>query len=310
MRLLLCSLASLFALLASALTGSLPVQANVFSDDPQVVHDPRHAQPQTGAGKMFAPIGLIVTNRPVPDDESATPVMHYHAGTAFLVSPCYVLTAYHVVLGNRRTTRPDPNQDHSATFRVAGMKARAAPVRYGDVYMFHGRDWVLLRLDSDADHPCLGENPDIGWTELAPLPAADAKQAIVSIAGYPSDKPAAILWRQDVCRLYEKSGNIEDDGMWKTDCATLPRVSGAPIFFIRNDVLRVVALMSGHVGNETSEVLPQWDPNRANLALDIGKIVASDPGVMELINQDIARFGQPNPAQTLQPGVPLQQLPQ
>jgi V8-like Glu-specific endopeptidase len=268
---------------------------NVFSDDPQTPHDPRHAQPQTGADKMFAPIGLITTDQPVPNEDGSS---YRHAGTAFLVSPCYVLTAYHVVLGTRKT-RPDADQDHAATFRVAGERARAVPVKYGEVYRFPGRDWVLLRLDSDADHSCLGEN--IGWTELTPLNTAEAKERIVSIASYPQDKAASILWRQNACRLYEKSTNINDDGMWTTDCATLPRASGSPIFFVENGALHVVAIMIGHLGAETNDVLPQWDPARANRALDIGKIFSSDPDAIALVNNDIARFGHPNPAQVPEP---------
>ena len=288
---------------AAGVSPALLHRVNVFSDDPQIIHDPRHEQPQAGADGMFAPIGLIATNNRVPDGDGASAVSHFHTGTAFLVSPCYLLTAYHVVFGTRKT-RPDPDQDYSASFRVGGMRARAVPVRYGEVYRFTGRDWALLRLDSDADHPCLGENPDIGWIRLAPLNTAEAKNRTVSIAGYPADKSGPALWRQDACRLYEKRGDIDYDGMWTTDCATLPRASGSPIFFVQDGVLNAVALMSGHTGIERNEVLPRWDPGRANLALDIGEILFSAPDVMVLLDQDIARFGKPNPARTYKPDPP------
>ena len=45
------------------------------------------------------------------------------------------------------------------------------------------------------------------------------------------------------------------------------------------------------------EILPKWDPNLANLALDIGKIISSDHDFLKLIETDINRFHQPNPAQ-------------
>ena len=91
--------------------------------------------------------------------------------------------------------------------------------------------------------------------------------------------------------------------MWTTDCATRPRSSGSPIFFVQDGVLNVVAVMSGHLGLVIgNEVLPKWDPNRANLALDTGKIISSDPDFLKLIETDIDRFHQPNPAQVLQPG--------
>ncbi len=56
--------------------------------------------------------------------------------------------------------------------------------------------------------------------------------------------------------------------------------------------------MSGHLGNDAdNEILPKWDPQRANLALDIRKIIASEPEILKLIKTDIDRFRRPNPAQ-------------
>ena len=61
----------------------------------------------------------------------------------------------------------------------------------------------------------------------------------------------------------------------------------------------VVALMQGHLGNPgEGEVLPQWDPKRANLAVDVGKILSSDPDLMTLITRDIDRYYNTDPAET------------
>jgi hypothetical protein len=87
----------------------------VFSDAPDSVHDPRHPQAQTGADKMFAPIGLIWTNHPQPDQGTA-PRSDLHMGTAFLVSPCYILTAYHVVFGYRFGLRKGMQEEAEQTF--------------------------------------------------------------------------------------------------------------------------------------------------------------------------------------------------
>jgi hypothetical protein len=68
-------------------------------------------------------------------------------------------------------------------------------------------------------------------------------------------------------------------------------------FFLEDGVLNVVAVMSGHLGTAADdEILPKWDPNRANLALDIGKIISSDRDFLKLIETDIDRFHRPNPA--------------
>jgi V8-like Glu-specific endopeptidase len=273
-------------------------RVTVFSDDLQTIHDPRHEQSQTGADKMFAPIGLIRTNHRVPHQSGNVTTLNFDMATAFLVSPCYVLTNYHVIFGNRKS-KPEADQDFSATFSAGGKKSLAVPVKYGEFYRFGGRDWTLLQLNSDAEHPCLGEEPNIGWIQLGPLTPTQAMEKSFSIAGYPSDKTASSLWRQDTCRLFEKYGDIENDGIWTTDCATRPRASGSPIFFVQDGVLNVVAIMTGHLGPAVdNDVLPRWDANRANLALDISKIISSDPDSLRLVEADIDRFHQPNPAQT------------
>ncbi len=61
--------------------------------------------------------------------------------------------------------------------------------------------------------------------------------------------------------------------------------------------MNVVAVMSGHLSNAVdNEILPKWDPNRANLALDVGRIISSDQDFLKLIQTDIDRFHQSNPA--------------
>ena len=109
----------------------------VFSDDPEIIHDPRHPQSQTGADKMFAPIGLIGTNHRVPHQSGTTTTLNFDMGTAFLVSPCYILTNYHVVFGNRKS-KPEADRDYSMTFSVGGKKSRAVPAKYGEFYRFEG----------------------------------------------------------------------------------------------------------------------------------------------------------------------------
>jgi len=268
----------------------------VFSDNPKTIHDPRHPQSQTGAHKMFAPIGLISSNHRVPHQYGAISKLHFDTGTAFLVSPCYVLTAYHVVFGNG-PSEPEADQDYSMTFSVHGKTSRAVPAKFGEFYRYEGRDWALLRLDPDAEHRCLGEDPRTGWVRLARLSSHAAKHQSLSLAGYPSDKDASSLWRQDTCHLFHRLSGKRSRGLWTTDCATRPRASGSPIFFVRHGVLNVVAIMHGHIGVVVgNEILPKWNPRRANLAVDIGDIISSNPDFLKLIDADIARFHHPNPA--------------
>ena len=101
-----------------------------------------------------------------------------------------------------------------------------------------------------------------------------------------------------ICLKNRMVGNIP--GLWTTDCPTRPRASGSPIFFVQDGVLMVVALMEGHLGSVNgNEILPKWDPNRANLAVDMGKILSSDADILKLITQDIDRYYQTDPARTV-----------
>jgi len=148
----------------------------VFSDAPDSIHDPRHPQPQTGADKMFAPIGLVWTNHPQPDQGTAAR-SDLHMGTAFLVSPCYVLTAYHVVFGYRfRAPEGRARRGGAGRFRdpLAWAARGSRAVRQSMVSSrgLPGRDWTLLRLEPDAGHRCLGEDPisaGSGWLLYRPL---------------------------------------------------------------------------------------------------------------------------------------------
>ena len=288
----------LFRWIAALMLAILPAQAAVFSDDPATPHDPRHEQSQTGADGMFAPIGLFWNNQPVVNQNGATTTAYRHRATAFLVSPCLIMANYHVVFGNRHI-EPEAGQDFSGTFRVRRKNFRAMPIRYGDYAYAEWQDWVLLKLDSDSEHPCAGE--EIGWAQLTALPQDDAPSQLLSVAGYPSDKPVSMLWRQDACHLYEMFADRQSRGLWTTDCATRPGASGSPIFFIQDGVLKVVALMQGHIEPaHLDEVLPKWDPRVANLAVDMGRMLSADSGVMKLIQSDIDRFNQAKAAQAEQ----------
>jgi hypothetical protein len=194
--------------------------------------------------------------------------------------PCFAilhLTAYHVVFGYRfglRTgTQQEAEQDVSATFSVGGKRSRAVPAKYGQFSRFPGRDWALLRLEPDAGHRCLGEDPNIGWVRLTPLAPPIATKKSLSVAGYPAIR---------FLRRYGGRTNVISLNYTTISTTT---VCGRPTarpgreppdlrFFVEDGVLNVVAVMSGHLGTAAhNEILPKWDPSRANLALDICKII-------------------------------------
>ncbi|GAB2177803.1 hypothetical protein DLREEDagr8_33610 [Dongia sp. agr-C8] len=170
-------------------------------------------------------------------------------GTGFLVSPCHVMTAYHVVAGEGKITGDD-----TATFYVGegnigpdydggrryAESAKAHPVVWGDFVddddgkiakrvkaaQANGwNDWVLMKLDR-----CLGD-PQQGWgyLKLAPESTRDLARSGLTLdaisVGLPKDKSERKLTEDPSCRVI---GQMSESG-WQHDCLTLPGNSGGPI---------------------------------------------------------------------------------
>src|SRR4051812_29536495 len=72
---------------------------NLFSPDGT---DPRKEQIQTGAGKTFAPIGLLINRGEERAAATAASPQRPFASTATLVSPCYILATAHGVFGSEQ----------------------------------------------------------------------------------------------------------------------------------------------------------------------------------------------------------------
>ena len=228
-----------------------------------------------------------------PDPASGQPGAgeQFAAGTAFLVSPCHVLTAYHVAAGGERVdpTRtstfyagqgeigpdfPDLNRfaDASAAHPVAwGRFVHAAEggslvERTQSVERNGWEDWALLELDT-----CLGgPNYGYGFLKLAPVTTGEIMQSAARMkarsVGLPGDKSVLSLWEDADCRFI---GQIYASG-WQHDCMTIPGNSGGPLF-VADPVTgeqRVAAISVSVIaveGLETADsydlVLPENDPN-------------------------------------------------
>ncbi len=190
-------------------------------------------------GSVYGAIGLVVHQ-----DGLST-----EAGTGFLVSPCHVMTAYHVVAGKEKLKPTD-----TATFYVGeghqgpdypGGRAyevgtKAHPVAWGNfldgesdnitirvkaVQSNGWQDWVLLKLDD-----CLGD-PAKGWgyLHLKPIATRDLTRSGATLqavaVGLPKDKNERTLTEDPNCRIV---GQMSESG-WQHDCITLPGNSGGPI---------------------------------------------------------------------------------
>jgi lipoprotein NlpI/V8-like Glu-specific endopeptidase len=190
-------------------------------------------------GTLYGAIGLVVHSTGLESE----------AGTGFLVSPCHVMTAYHVVAGKGKISTSD-----TATFYVGegdqgpaynggrryAESAIAHPVVWGNfidgesdnitqrvkaVQSNGWNDWVLMKLDR-----CLGDAENgWGYLKLDPISTRDLTrtgETLRAIAvGLPKDKDEEKLTEDPSCRIV---GQMYESG-WQHDCFTLPGNSGGPI---------------------------------------------------------------------------------
>lgn len=215
----------------------------------------------------------------------------FAAGTGFLVSPCHVLTAYHVAAGGEQV-----DETTGSTFYIGDGKigpdfpdlgrfadsSPAHPVLWGRYVRLNDEsnllarsqsverngweDWALLELDK-----CFGAKPyDYGYLKLAPVTTREIMRGGANIAarsvGLPGDKSARSLWEDPTCRLI---GQIYASG-WQHDCITIPGNSGGPILIKDPETgeQRVAAITVSHIAVEglsvdasDSLVLKRDDPN-------------------------------------------------
>ena len=176
----------------------------------------------------------------------------FAAGTGFLVSPCHVLTAYHVAAGGERVDPTRPSTFYVGQGKIGpdfpdldrfAESSLAHPVAWGRFVHAEQRqhllertqsverngweDWALLELDT-----CFGATPitATATSSWRRSPRARSCKAATRIkarsVGLPGDKSVLSLWEDADCRLI---GQIYASG-WQHDCITIPGNSGGPIF--------------------------------------------------------------------------------
>jgi hypothetical protein len=229
--------------------------ANVFVEDRREQRD--------GRLPIFRSVGMLVHPRTGG------------GGTAFLVSRCHVVTAYHVAFMKQRdpvTGRVEtfPGKvGHTAEFVVGplpeapgtfGARARATVVGFGRFSggSFEGMagDWAILRLD-----PCLGR--EFGFLKYArpagdrPLPTG----ALMTI-GFPRSRIGQRGVTVETGCSARDHGPV--DGLLGVDCAFEVGMSGGPVLERQADgSWLVVGLIQQSMG-ATDRVLPAYSMAHRN----------------------------------------------
>ncbi len=146
-------------------------------------------------------------------------------GTGFLISPCLVMTAYHVVFGN---TRRVPTGNERAIFKVASQDVVAKPVAYGGYRdlkhsLYLEDDWAILRLDQ-----CIGNQRSVGWLQVHPTTLTRSTPSYYVGFQQENSKHA-----RNRCTIYP----ILASSFYFTNCLALPGMSGGPFFSERENLV-------------------------------------------------------------------------
>lgn len=266
--------------------------ANIFAADGA---DPRRfVAADSPEARRLAPVGAIASEYVLLDKRGFGHVPP-GAGTAFLVSPCYAMTNYHVLFGDQTLT-PDPMSAYTLEVRFAIGDARGVPagaadkdpmrargrVRYAGSLDGSAPDIALVRLDG-----CPGRR--LGWYELAAATGGDIDGVAVDQAGYSQDRGMRRLSVQHGCHIRAAAPR---QGWLLHDCASRDGASGSPLIDrTPGGVPRVVAINVGELA-PTRAIQPAFDRRRANVAIDLATL-AKMPLVADAIARD--RAGARNP---------------
>ena len=277
-----------YALALAASTLGAAAVANIFAVDGR---DPRHyITPGTVEARAFLPIGSVTADF-TRRNLRAPGGVGSGEGTAFMVSPCYALTAYHVLFGSGALTL-NPMSNYPVTLRFGGdadggptllVKGR---VRFWGSTSRAAPDVALILLDG-----CPGRQ--IGWYDLAaPEPNSDRAIATARVVmpGYAHDRSMRRLSVQSDCRIHAA---LPARGWLLHDCASREGASGAPLLARRGDRTVVVGVNAGEFDAQAA-VQPGFTPARANWAISSAELRAT-MRLSAMIARDQHRAGITNP---------------
>jgi hypothetical protein len=275
------------ALALAASTLSTAAVANIFAADGR---DPRHfVAPGTAEARLFLPVGSVTGDFTLRNLRAPGGV-NSGEGTAFMVSPCDALTAYHVLFGSGALSL-NPMGIYPVTLRFGGdASSRPALLVKGRVRFWGstdraGPDVALILLDG-----CPGKQ--IGWLDLAaPDPAIEVTR--VAMPGYAHDRSMRRLSLQSDCRIHTA---LRARGWLLHDCASREGASGAPLLAQRGDRYVVVGINAGEFDAQ-AEVQPGFPVARANWAIGTA-VLRATTRLSAMIVRDQRRAGVTNPLDT------------
>jgi hypothetical protein len=271
---------------AFALWSPWSLPANVFSAGGV---DPRSYVAQNDAlWRVLLPVGTVTSGFFLRNNKGIGGVAP-GMGTAFMVSPCYAMTSYHVLFGGGDLT-VDPMGAYPVTLRF-GLSSGGKPalsvkgrVRYWGSTGSAAPDVALVRLDG-----CPGAQ--LGWYDLTDV--GDGRELSATTLAMPSvsrDRSMKQLSVQQGCRA---RAYVPERGWLLHDCATRQGASGAPLIANLSGVPAVVGINAGEF-RATPGVRSVYDPRHANLAVAASWVIKSER-IQAMLQEDRDRAQCANP---------------
>ena len=258
--------------MAAALCGA------TYADNPSTIVS-RAEYPQ------FAMIGRLESQRIITQGG----VTGISKGSAFLVSPCYLLTAAHVVLPESFHVSRDI--DYTMQFRVGVGSSTPflghvdARPDFGLMQTTNGKELLLLKLPPDK---CVGGLPNIGWLEPSSLPLSKGRS--VAAAGFPGGLPDGTF-----AVGYGRTGAVTPTGKIGFSGSFMMGQSGGPVLTWEDGTMKVVGVIGYQVGHTLDQSYATYSFTNANGVEDVVAYL-DRPVIKAIIAADKATFGKPNPA--------------
>lgn len=217
-----------------------------WSQAPQVA-DPRVIINRLDSNyRQFNAVGIVY---PIARTDG-TMVMTKYRGTGVMISPCHLLTNYHVAFeAARREVMFEvgqPANDIAAfTLRGVGRILDAGPF-WTDADTVD--DWALVKLTDPKSGRSNNLGERVGFFQFAAAPPEAIVARPLISAGYPGNMNAGLVGHLN-CRL----ARVDQDRRWRMACAMTEGQSGGPVTLRtadRGDVLIAMnsAKPDGHSG--------------------------------------------------------------
>lgn len=240
---------------------------------------------------FFSPVVVLRREREVR--QFAQQPLKIGRGTGFYISPCYLITNWHVVFGDRMDREKNFNES-MRIYRSPLDDIQGAPTTTAQVANFpewprtQGNDWVILRDDT-----CKGNQ--LGWfTVRKTYERAELidKKVPVYVASFPGNFGELRLSR-GITRQFINTPD-RNDPVLGYDASTHPGSSGGVVFTIEDGYLNLIGLHSG-AKNETTKLVDNYSTEQSNYYVGLDMVLPR-PSIQTLIRQDIVGASPRNPA--------------